>query len=315
MNRRDFSMRSSMAMAAWMTRKLWAEQVVPCSSADKFYIAILTDIHMIDAEYKGPENTAEDTNSLYHSEERLLSARALINSLLPRIEQTFLIGDLFHNYPSKEYSYYFERETRIDKAKSMLDGFQMPVHLAFGNHDYDVKFIPREMSHKLFAAKFNAKPYSSFDYKGWKFLMLNNFLGATQDVKSEAFNTAVGSFGEEQLHWIEAQLKEGKPTFVFLHYPLTMIDGNEMGDYGLFSLLQKYKQTIKVVLSGHQHRWLDLGHTWGPRHLVVASTRYDVNAYMLVEIATRDESWRFLNEDLVGWATHFAQPYRGMKRT
>ena len=112
---------------------------------------------------------------------RLISARDLINSLHPAIEQVFLIGDYFHNYPSTDYDFYFKNTTRLDNAKVITDGFKMPVHLGFGNHDYDVKRVSREMSHRLFEAKFSTKPYSVLDYKGYKFIHLNNFLGSTQD--------------------------------------------------------------------------------------------------------------------------------------
>jgi hypothetical protein len=45
----------------------------------------------------------------------------------------------------------------------------MPVHLGFDKHNYDVRRVPRKMSHRLFEAKFKAKPYSALDYKGSEF--------------------------------------------------------------------------------------------------------------------------------------------------
>ena len=65
----------------------------------------------------------------------------------------------------------------------------MPVHIGFGNHDYDVRHVPREMSHRLFKAKFNTDPYWVLDYKGYKFVHLNNFLGSTQDNKAAEFQS------------------------------------------------------------------------------------------------------------------------------
>jgi hypothetical protein len=43
----------------------------------------------------------------------------------------------------------------------------------------------------------------------------------------------------------------------------------------------------------------------------MAATRYDPNAYMLLEIDSRSGSFRFLNASLVEWSTHYSQPYRG----
>jgi hypothetical protein len=44
----------------------------------------------------------------------------------------------------------------------------------------------------------------------------------------------------------------------------------------------------------------------------MAATRYDPNAYMLLEIEATHGTWRFMNADLVEWSTHFSQPYRAV---
>ncbi len=311
MNRRHFNALASTSLGSLLTRKLWAEQAHASAASHKFYIALVADPHIIDSFYKpGSENGVEDNESILVTTPRLTSARDLINSLHPAIEQVFLIGDYFHNYPSPDYDFYFQNTTRLDNAKAITDGFHMPVHLGFGNHDYDVRNIPREMSHRLFAAKFNAQPYSSLDYKGFRFLHLNNFLGSTQDRNAADFNPSIGSLGEAQLHWFEAQLEERRPTFVFIHYPLIQDAPTEFADYGLHSLLRKHQDTIQLVVSGHMHRWIDFAHTYGPQHLVMAATRYDPNAYMLLEIDTRRTTWRFMNASLVDWSTHYSKSYR-----
>ena len=297
-------------VAATLTRSLWAREVSADAASRYFYFALVADTHIIDNFYvKGSENGVEDNESILVTTPRLIAARDLINSLSPAIEQVFLIGDYFHNYPSPDYDFYFKNTTRVDNAKAITDKFKMPVHLGFGNHDYDVRNIPREMSHRLFKAKYNADPYSVLDYKGYKFVHLNNFLGSTQDRSAPDFNPNVGSLGEEQLHWFEAQLQQRKPTFVFIHYPLIQDVATEFGDYGLQPLLRKYKDTIQLVVSGHMHKWIDFAHTYGPQHYVMAATRYDPNAYMLMEVDTKQGSWRFINRDLVQWSTHYSAPY------
>src|SRR5579875_2906759 len=211
-NRRQFAGIAGASLGSLLTRKLWAEQVRATASPDKFYFALIADSHIIDSFYvKGSENGVEDNESILVTTPRLTSARDLINSLHPAIEQVFLIGDYFHNYPSTDYDFYFNNKTRLDNAKAITDGFHMPVHLGFGNHDYDVRRVPREMSHRLFQAKFNAQPYSALDYKDCRFLHLNNFLGRTQDRTAPDFNPNIGSLGQEQLHWLEGQLADRKP--------------------------------------------------------------------------------------------------------
>jgi hypothetical protein len=311
--RRSFGALTAAALTTSLTRSLWAREVAAHTGGRRFYIALIADTHIIDDFYvKGSENGVEDNESILVTTPRLIAARDLINSLSPAIEQVFLLGDYFHNYPSTDYDFYFKNKTRLDNAKAITDGFRMPVHIGFGNHDYDVKRVPREMSHRLFKAKFNTDPYWVLDYKGYKFVHLNNFLGSTQDNQSADFNPGNGSLGEEQLHWFEAQLAERKPTFVFVHYPLMSIQATEFRNYGLHPLLRKYQDTIQLVVTGHVHKWIDFAHTYGPQHYIMAATRYDPNAYMLLEIDPDRGSWRFLNADLVEWSTHYSKPYHAV---
>jgi hypothetical protein len=135
-------------------------------------------------------------------------------------------------------------------------------------------------------------------------------LGDTWKPGSSVYNLETGSFGEEQLNWLEAQLREGKPSFVFTHFPLVSCAPSEILDYGLHPLLRKHKETVQLVVTGHWHKWIDFAHTFGPQHYVMAATRYDPNAYMLVEVDTKLQSWRFMNASLVEWSTHFSKAYQ-----
>jgi len=311
LSRRQFGSLAAAALGSTLTRSLWAREASPTTDERFFHFAVIADTHIIDNYYvKGGENGVEDNESILVTTPRLTSARNLINSLNPRIEQVFLVGDYFHNYPSTDYDFYFKNKTRLDNAKEITDGFKMPVHIGFGNHDYDVPNVSREMSHKLFEAKFATKPYNAVEHKGYKFIVLNNFLGSTWEPASKDYNRGIGSLGEAQLNWLEAQLREHKPTFVFIHYPLSSCAPNEFSDYGLHPLLRKYKDTIQLVVSGHVHKWIDFAHTFGPQHYTMAATRYDPNAYMLLEVDREKNTWRFLNESLVEWSTHYSKPYQ-----
>jgi hypothetical protein len=309
LDRRQFGLLGAQALAAASTQHAWSAMAAPTTS-DRFHFAVVADPHIIDEFYvKGTENGVEDNESILLTTQRLTSARTLINSLQPKMEQVFVIGDCFHNYPSADYDFYFKNKTRIDNAKEIFDGFNAPVHLGFGNHDYDVPRISREMSHQLFAEKLKAKPYSVVDYKGFRFVHLNNFMGATWDKTSAHFNKGMGSLGEEQLNWFEALMAEHKPTVVFIHYPLWLVAGTEVRDYGLHPLLMKHRDSIQMVLAGHWHKWIDFAHTYGPQHYVSGATRYDANAYMLFEADGKKQTMRWMNADLVEWSTHYSKPY------
>lgn len=309
-SRRRFNSLALGTVSANAVKSLWGREASHADSNGRyFYFAVVADSHIIDHFYHGHESSAFDTESLYHTAERLCSARKLINSLDPPIEQVFLVGDYFHNYPSPEYDFYFANVTRLDNAKSITDKFRMPVHIGFGNHDYDVPDVPREMSHRLFEAKFKTSPYYVVDYKSFKFVHLNNFLGDTWNFKSQSFDRSQGSLGRTQLEWFEGQLQQGMPTFVFIHYPLLICSPTEVSDYGLHPLIRKYQDNILCVVSGHWHKWIDFAHTYGPQHYVIAATRYDANAYMLVEVDRDRKSWRFINSNLVEWSTHYSRPF------
>jgi len=274
-----------------------------------FHVGVIADTHIIDSYYRGPESNPEDSESILKTTDRLTSARDLLNGLQPALDRVFLVGDYFHDYPSRDLDFYFANTTRIDHAKALTDGFRMPVHVGFGNHDYAVPQVSREASHELFRRKLSLQPYYAVDHKGWKFLHLNNFLGATWEVGHAKYQKSLGSLGEVQLNWLEAQLQERKPTFVFVHYPLQAVAPTEYRDFGLHTILKKHGSTTQRVISGHWHRWVDAGTTYGPPHLVIASTRYDADAYLILEIDTKTVSHRALNLDLVEWDTHFSRPY------
>ncbi len=275
----------------------------------KFYFALIADTHIIDSFYKGPEGNAEDTESIFKTSERLIAARNVINALQPKMERVFLIGDYFHNYPSRDIDFYFQNETRLDRAKALTDAFTMPVHAGFGNHDYD-RHVPRDVSHELFRRKFGLKPYYTVEHRGWKFIHLNNFLGNTWTPDHAEFDPAKGSLGEEQLNWFEAELAERKPSFVFIHYPLYIVKPVELKDYGVYAVIKKHRDDIQRVVSGHWHKWFDFSRSYGPPHLVMAATRYDPNAYLIVEADTNAVRHELLNIGLVDWNTHYSQPYK-----
>ena len=316
LNRRQFA-----AMGATSLGVALAPSLITTAAAaaplDSYYFAIVADPHIIDEFYiKGTENGVEDNTTILQTTDHLTFTRGVINEIkMPsgkKVEQAFVVGDVFHNYPSTDYDFYFKNHTRLDNAADLLAGFSMPVHIGYGNHDYDPRAtggVSREMSHRLFEAKFKKKPYYAVDYKGFRYLHLNNFLGSTWDAGTDPRMKQTGTLGEEQLNWAEAQLAERKPTVVFIHYPLWIVAPTEVKDYGTHPLLRKYKDNISVVVSGHWHKWIDFAHTYGPQHTVMGATRYDQNAFMLMEANPRQGTVRWVDAARPEWSTHYTAPY------
>lgn len=314
MNRRQFAAMGATSLGVALT-PAFRPAIAETGPTGAYLFAVIADTHIIDDFYvKGSENGVEDNTTILQTTKHLVATRGVINAIkLPdgrKVERTFLVGDVFHNYPSTDYDFYFKNRTRMDNSADLLAGFSMPLHMGWGNHDYDGSGkVPREMSHRLFEAKLKTKPYYAMDYKGFRFLHLNNFLGASWDEKGDPRLRQYGTLGEEQLNWAEAQLAQRKPTVVFIHYPLWIVAPTEVKDYGTHSLLRKYKDTIPVVISGHWHKWIDFAHTYGPQHTVMGSTRYDQNAFMLMEADPKQGTVTWVDAARPEWSTHYTAPY------
>lgn len=347
-NRRTFLKTGAAVAGAWATSRLLAacggtaarspldspfgRGVYPVGATDRvrlgdpagryFYYAIVSDTHIVDDVYfaaDGVEGNALDTETMAYTAERFTAARDFLNGLAPALDMVFLPGDFIHNYPTVELgydnpedmAYYMNNRTRLDVAKDITDGFNVPVFIGYGNHDYDVGRISHAFTEDLFFEKLRLPRYYAVEHKGVKFIHLNNFLGATQTPGADEYNTLIGSFGETQLVWLEAELQAGTPVVVFLHYApgFGIIAEREVADLDLLVLLKRYEENILYVISGHTHIWANFGRNFGPPHQVVASTRYDQNAYAIVEVDTETWQHTFLNADLWQHFGHYAEAY------
>jgi len=277
----------------------------------RFRFAIVADSHIIDPFYDGRESNQLDTESLQFAESRLRSAFEVMNRLDPKPEFVIHVGDVIHNYPSNEFDFFFENRTRLDIMADLQATLEMPLYAAYGNHDYRIGQVTRAFTEELFEIKLGMQRYVSVDHAGWKFIVLNNFLGATNEEGHEKYNPSIGSFGEEQLQWLEAQLEEGMPTFVFLHYAIGLCDAFEFADLSLPSLLMRYRDTIRYVIAGHTHRWLELGDQFGPPHMIMGATRYDEDCYIVVDVNIAEGSYTFANRDQWGMFSLYSEPFEG----
>ena len=139
---------------------------------------MIADSHIIGPLYRGPEGSPEDTESIFRNSDRLTAARDFLNKLRPAPQVVFLVGDYLHNYPSPDIDFYFQNETGLDLAKKITDGFRVPVRVGFGNHDYAVLKVSRDVARVVSPqVQFEAGLFGGTS--GWRFVHLNNFLGDT----------------------------------------------------------------------------------------------------------------------------------------
>lgn len=276
--------------------------------ASTFRFAVITDTHVIDEWYEGPEGNELDTESMQYTNERMDAVIERINNLENPVDLVLHVGDLVHtldtpNGPDLDFQY--ANRTSVDMAAEKLARLRVPHRVCWGNHDYEFRDIDREDTHDLFAEKVGdvMTPYGVLEHRGWKFITLNSYLGETHANRQSQMN---GSLGEEQLLWLEAQLHERKPTMIFLHQMLQIMEQQEVSDFGLHGLLRQYEDTIPWVIAGHTHRWLPFGRQYGPQHMVMGATRYDEDCFIVGEIDTEGGGVSLLNESTWENLTPFA---------
>ncbi len=289
-----------------------------CASDHCWTFAVLSDPHVIDAWYEGPESNALDTESILMANDRLGRAQVRINELAAseRIELAVVAGDLVHDFPFDDVDAYVigpeAENTAVVLAQRLFEGFSMPVHPTLGNHDYEQPRISRETTHAIFSAVMGIEPYYAVNHRGLRILMLNSQLGETWNPESDAYDEELGSLGAEQMAWLEAQLEEAVPSVLVLHHHPIVVAHDELpgaAHADLFAIMEAYSDVIRLVISGHAHRWLDFGRRLGALEITVGSTRYDEDAFLLFRVDERSGDIELVNPETPVWASTAANPY------
>lgn len=279
------------------------------NAPQKFRIVILADSHVIGPQYECcSESDGVDNDSIVKTEQRLGEVRDKINALDPPPKMGFLLGDVVHDaYHSEDKAWYRTTKNAFSIAADILRGFDMPVHLVWGNHDYEVDCdgsgYPRELGHELFMDFFEQPKYQAIDYGGFKFLLTNGQLGPTWTPGDPMCDTGLASYGDEQLDWIAEQLEQKKPTFVLSHYMRLVTREKESESAAIPDLgyaIDNY-ENVEAFFVGHTHRWLDMSlfNASDAPHWVVAATRYDNDNFWVIELDGNTGEWTILDMDKV----------------
>lgn len=137
-----------------------------------------------------------------------------------------------------------------DCINAAIPGHQ--IHSCIGNHDlwWDAPSHEDESYGKPYVVKRLKIParYYSFNQGGWHFIILD---GNNKNI----------SLDEEQFSWLEkdlAALTPATPTLVMSHYPIlgttqVLVGGGHSDSKQLKGLFYKYRQNVKICLSGHNH--------------------------------------------------------------
>jgi hypothetical protein len=196
----------------------------------------------------------------------------------------------------------------------------MPVFNTMGNHEiygiYEVSGADTtnpEYGEKMFEKRLG-KLYSSFDHKGWKFMILNS-------VENTGRNSYIGKIDDAQIEWIKDELRNTDPKVpivISTHIPFitastqrhvgtTVANDSSSVIYNGKEVLDLFKgHNLKLVLQGHLHSIEDIyidgthfvtggavsGAWWqGPN----VGTE---EGYMLIRVKNNNISWDYID---YGW--------------
>ncbi len=295
-------MSRSVVVLAWIA-------LAACGSADgddgRFRAVFIADTHIASPEYVCcTESNANDNDSIVKSADRLRRVVASINAIRPRPDLVFLLGDALHDpYHSTDRAHY-DAGTAFQQLHDILGALEVPIHIAWGNHDYAIDcspgaYVSRAFSHGLFRDLLATEPYHAVDWKGWRFVLGNSELGPTWDPGTPTCDTEQGSYGAAQLAWIDDQLGGGLPATFMAHYSffVTATGEDPTGpNPDLVTVLDRHTDNLQLTLAGHTHLWLDFASYAVPHH-IIGSTRYDADNFMVVEFDPRNRSYRLLDHD------------------
>ena len=283
-------------------------------------VVFIADTHVIGPQYTCcSESDGVDNASIMRTPERLEHTIQAINAIEPPPDHVFLVGDVVHDaHHSDAIDWYTGEENAFSRAATLLGQLNAPLHIVWGNHDYEVEcgggtgHYEREFTHSLFQHFFQANPYDQVETDNWRFAMLNSQLGPTWDALGPDCQTGVGSYGEEQLAWLDGALSDDKPTVVLSHHHMitaTSMHENDGPHPSLSAVLSKH-DNVAVHMAGHLHRWYDLLPTDSHpvRHIILGATRYDTDNFWLAEFHPNGE-FELLDYDKPQWLTTCADTW------
>jgi hypothetical protein len=253
------------------------------------YIACLTDTHIVLPDDPAAQNLRQLVQT--------------VNGLPYDLAGVFVGGDIVYTLPYDDIqAYHDDPNDRFDITQSIFEGFEAPVYPAVGNHDLDFPDHDAGMVYQLFKEHFGTEPYYAVDLGTWKFIVLDNFRGPTQDPSSPEYDMQQGSLGAEQTAWLEAQLADGRPAILMTHFPMFV-----MADLPAFA--EKHKDTIRLILTGHSHAWINLSDNFSVPSMILGSSQYDADSFMVMELDNVMKTWRVVDWDRFHWGTSFAKTW------
>jgi len=267
---------------------------------NNFSFVFMTDIHV-----------AYDRNA----NKGLMQAVDEINKLSPDFVITG--GDNIMDALSQNWQH---SDSLYNLYSDIVKNLKMPIYHGMGNHEIfglykesGVDSTQEDYGKKMYEKRLE-KPYYSFDYKNWHFVMLDG-IGFTPD------RHYYGVIDSAQVAWLKADLEKAgpnKPVAVVTHIPLLSVGAQIMEEPtkgfdkssivtnspDIRNILERYN--VKVVLQGHLHFLEDIQYN-GIHYItggaVCASwwqgPRYGMEeGFVKIDVHGEDFTWKYID---YGW--------------
>jgi len=184
--------------------------------------------------------------------------------------------------------------------------FKMPVYLTMGNHENvgitaesGIDKTNPNWGKQMYESRYT-KRYYTFEYNGWKFLVLD---GIKILEKEKNYTQGIDSL---QIAWIKNELSQTDkktPLVISIHPPfvnphaVTSSDTKVMSSETEAVLALFRDHNLKIILEGHTHLYMDLYFN-GTRYISGGSTAFGTDpmnfGFMLVKIKNDNEDFRFI---------------------
>jgi Icc protein len=272
-------------------------------SSPSFRFAFMTDIHI-----------TRDRNAYEGFQKAIEHA----NAMRPKIDFVITGGDLIMDALDAKHE---SADSLYNLYKESISNFKMPVYNGIGNHEFfgvyrrdEISSQHPDFAEKMFLHKLDRqKPYSSFDHKGWHFVLLKS-IGITPE------RSYIGEVDTEQLAWLAEDLRKidkDTPVVLALHIPLftaaTQIRSGSTTANGrgtvvtnakdVMDILQPYN--FRLALQGHLHIVEEI--IWQKMHFITGGAvsaswwegpYYDFEeGFVVVDVKGSDFNWHYETYD------------------
>ena len=274
-----------------------------CSSCSRpdFTFVFMTDIHL-----QPEKNAVAGFTKAIETVNKLKPAFVITGGdlVMDSLEAPYERADMLYNL-------YIETAGKLD----------MPVHQAPGNHEFfglyeksGVDPAHPEYGKKMFAKRIG-KPYHSFDYRGWHFMVLDS-IGA---VGRERYRGLVSA---EEMEWIKTDLQQvdrDTPIVLAAHIPfitsMTQVYGGSLAANEENIVINNSKEVLelfnnhnlKLVLQGHLH-FLEAIYVKGIHFITGGAVcgkwwegpyKETEEGFLLIKVKGKDFEWEYID---YGWS-------------